>query len=122
MKYYDASALLPGCLGCVRSFARQKRLTRSPEFVSPAQLVELPRELHRRFPDKKIILTCAGHKREKSKMSDLLAAPDLQPWRVFAGDLDLLELAAVMQASCPHFSGDTGRRHIAWMTGVPNVS
>jgi ADP-heptose:LPS heptosyltransferase len=55
-------------------------------------------------------------------MSDLLAAPDFQPWRVFAGDLDLLELAAVMQASCLHFSGDSGRLHIAWMTGVPTVS
>jgi ADP-heptose:LPS heptosyltransferase len=87
-----------------------------------AQLSEFLRHLHRRFPDKKIILTCAGNEREKSKMSALLASLNFQPWRVFAGDLDLLELTAIVQASCLHMGGDSGGLHVAWMTGVPTVT
>ena len=87
-----------------------------------AQLSELLCGLHRRFPDKKIILTCAANEREKRKMSALLATLDFQPWRVFAGELDLLELSAIVQVSCCHLGGDSGGLHIAWMTGVPTVT
>ena len=87
-----------------------------------AQLSELLRDLHRRWPDRKIILTSAGNERESRKMSALLASLDFQPWRVFAGDLDLLELAAIVQASCLHLGGDSGGLHVAWMTGVPTVT
>jgi ADP-heptose:LPS heptosyltransferase len=87
-----------------------------------AQLVELLRGLHRRFPDKKIILTCAASEREKRKMSALLSSLDFRPWRVFSGDLDLLEFAAAVQASCLHLGGDSGGLHVAWMTGVPTVT
>lgn len=87
-----------------------------------AQLSELLRDLHRRWPDGKIILTSAANDREKAKMSALLASLDFQPWRVFAGDLDLLEFAAVVQASRLHLGGDSGGLHVAWMTGVPTVT
>ena len=87
-----------------------------------AQLSELLRDLHRRWPDRKIILTSAGNERERRKMSALLASLDFQPWRVFAGDLDLLELAVIVQASCLHLGGDSGGLHVAWMTGVPTVT
>jgi ADP-heptose:LPS heptosyltransferase len=87
-----------------------------------AKLSELLCELHRRFPEKKIILTCSGHVREKTKMSALLAALDFKPWRVFAGELDLLELAALLQSSSLHLGGDSGGLHVAWMTGVPTVT
>ena len=87
-----------------------------------AQLSGLLRGLHGHFPDKKIILTCAANEREKRKMSALLAALDFQPWRVFAGDIDLLELAVIVQESCLHLGGDSGGLHVAWMTGVPTVT
>jgi len=87
-----------------------------------AQLAELLCALHRRFPDKKIILTSAGNEREKRKMSALLGSLDFQAWRVFLGDLDLLELAAIVQASCLHLGGDSGGLHVAWMTRVPTVT
>ena len=87
-----------------------------------AQMSEVLRQIHRRFPDKKLILTCAGNEREKSKMSALLATLNFQPWRVFAGDLDLLELAGLVQASDLHLGGDSGGLHVAWMTGVPTVT
>lgn len=90
--------------------------------LPPAQLSELLRGLRRRFPGKKIILTCATSEREKRKMSALLAALDFQPWRVFAGDLDLLEMAAIVQESCLHLGGDSGGLHVAWMTSVPTVT
>ncbi len=86
------------------------------------QLAEVLRQMHRRFPDKRIILTCAGNDREKGKMTALLASLDFQPWRVFSGDLNLLELAALVQASSVHLGGDSGGLHIAWMTGVPTVT
>jgi heptosyltransferase-3 len=86
------------------------------------QLAEFLRELHRRLPDRKIILTCAGTEREKSKMATLLAALDFQPWGVFAGDLDLLTLCAIMQSSHLHIGGDSGGLHVAWMTGTPTVT
>jgi heptosyltransferase-1 len=87
-----------------------------------AQLTELLCRLYRRFLNKKIILTCAANERERRKMSALLGSLDYQPWRVFSGDLDLLELAAVVEASCLHLGGDSGGLHVAWMTGVPTVT
>jgi ADP-heptose:LPS heptosyltransferase len=87
-----------------------------------AQMSEVLRQIHRRFPDKKLILTCAGNERETTKMSALLATLNFQPWRIFAGELDLLELAALVQASDLHLGGDSGGLHVAWMTGVPTVT
>ena len=86
------------------------------------QLATLLNEIHRRFPGRKIVLTCAANEREKSKMSALLAALDFQPWRVFPGNLDLLEFASLVKASCLHIGGDSGGLHVAWMTGVPSVT
>jgi ADP-heptose:LPS heptosyltransferase len=86
------------------------------------QLATLLNEIHRRFPGRKIVLTCAANEREKSKMSALLAALDFQPWRVFPGNLDLLEFAALVKANCLHIGGDSGGLHVAWMTGVPSVT
>jgi ADP-heptose:LPS heptosyltransferase len=86
------------------------------------QLTALLNEIHRRFPDKKIILTCAANERERCKMSALLAALDFQPWRIFPGNLDLLEFAALVKASCLHIGGDSGGLHVAWMTDVPTVT
>jgi ADP-heptose:LPS heptosyltransferase len=85
-------------------------------------LSELLRQMHRRFPDKQIILTCAANDREKAKMAALQASLDFQPWRIFAGDLDLLELAALVQASSIHMGGDSGGLHVAWMTRTPTVT
>jgi len=44
------------------------------------------------------------------------------PWRVFAGNLNLIQLAAVIQHSAVHLCGDTGTLHMALMTGTPTVS
>jgi ADP-heptose:LPS heptosyltransferase len=86
------------------------------------QLAEFLNELHRRFGTHKIILSCSGSEREKAKMAALLPSLNFTPWRVFSGDLDLLELAALIQRAAIHLGGDSGGLHVAWMTGVPTVS
>ena len=55
-------------------------------------------------------------------MTALLGSLDFQPSRVFAGDLNLLEFAALVQASCLHLGGDSGGLHVAWMANVPTVT
>jgi len=90
--------------------------------LPPNQLSELLRQIHRGFPDKQIILTCAANEREKTKMTALLGSLDFQPSRVFAGDLSLLEFAALVQASCLHLGGDSGGLHVAWVANVPTIT
>ena len=55
-------------------------------------------------------------------MERLLSQLDFTPWRIFAGELDLLEFAAVVQASSLNLSGDSGGNHVAWMVGAPSVT
>jgi len=90
--------------------------------LPPAQLVEFIAGLQARWPDKKLVLSCAPTERERNKMDALLKQLSRPPWRVFAGELNLLQLAAVIQHSAAHLCGDTGTLHIALMTGTPIVS
>jgi ADP-heptose:LPS heptosyltransferase len=52
----------------------------------------------------------------------LLALLPQKPWRVFPGNLNLMEIAAVIKNSAAHFGGDTGTLHIAVMTQTPVVA
>lgn len=89
--------------------------------LPPAQLVALLTALEQKFPDKKIALSCAPTDRERGKMVALLTRLPNKPWRVFAGNLSLTQLAAVIRHSALHFSGDTGPLHLAAMTNTPAV-
>ena len=86
------------------------------------QMVQLLNDLSSRFGSYRIILSCSGSEREKAKMAALLPRLNFTPWRVFSGDLDLLELAALVQRASVHLGGDSGGLHVAWMTGVPTVT
>ena len=90
--------------------------------LPPAQLAELVRALPARWPGKKLVLSGAPTERERSKMDALLRQLPHPPWRVFAGELNLLQLAAVIQHSAAHLCGDTGTLHMALMTRTPAVS
>ncbi len=90
--------------------------------LPPAQFVELVAALEKKFPDKKIALSCAPTERELKKMEALLALLPQKPWRVLAGNLNLTQLAAVIQHSAVHFCGDTGTLHLAAMTNTPTVA
>jgi ADP-heptose:LPS heptosyltransferase len=86
------------------------------------QFAELMTILEGRFPEKRWVLTSAPTGRERGKMDALVAYLRRKPWRVFAGELNLVQLAAVIKHSAVHLSGDTGTLHLAAMTGTPSVS
>lgn len=90
--------------------------------LAPEQLAELIAALAGTFPEKKIALSCAPTPRELKKMEELLPRLPQKPWRVFAGNLDLMQLAAMIQHSALHFCGDTGPFHLAVMTNTPTVA
>ena len=90
--------------------------------LPPAQLAELIAALAKKFPEKKLALSCAPTPREKEKLEKLLALLPQKPWRVFAGNLNLVQLTAVIQGSALHFCGDTGPFHLAVMTNTPTVA
>jgi ADP-heptose:LPS heptosyltransferase len=90
--------------------------------LPPEQLVEVVGILESRFPEKRWVLSGAPTERERRKMEALVASLQRKPWRVFGGELNLVQLAAVIQSSAVHLSGDTGTLHLAFMTGTPSVS
>ena len=90
--------------------------------LPPAQLAELIAALGEKFPDKKLAVSCAPTPREREKLAQLLGQLAQPPWRVFAGNLSLMQLAAVIQHSAVHFCGDTGPFHLAVMTDTPTVA
>ena len=89
--------------------------------LAPPQLAELIAALARDFPGKKLVISCAPTDREQKKMAELLALLPQKPWRVLAGELNLTQLATVIQHSALHFCGDTGTLHLALMTGAKSV-
>ena len=90
--------------------------------LPPEQLAELIGALRRRFPEKRLALSCAPAPRELEKMKHLLALLSEKPWRVLAGTLNLEQVTAVIRYSAVHFCGDTGTLHLAVMTGTPAVA
>jgi ADP-heptose:LPS heptosyltransferase len=90
--------------------------------LPPGQLVEFITALEKIFPKKRWVISCAPTRRELQKMEALLALLPQKPWRVFAGNLNLTQLAAVIQKSALHFCGDTGTFHLAVMTQTPVVA
>ena len=78
--------------------------------------------LHIKYPYMKIILSCASTERELDKMTQLLNLLSFQPWKVFPGNLNLVQLVSVIKNSLLHLSGDTGSMHIAFMTETPTLS
>lgn len=85
-------------------------------------LIELINGLNRKWPSKKIVLSCAPVAREINKMNELINRLSFIPWRVYSGNLALPQLVAIIASSCLHFSGDTGPIHIAVMTETPSIS
>jgi heptosyltransferase-3 len=90
--------------------------------LPPEQLAELIDALAEHWPDKKLVLSCAPTERERGKLESLLKQLSRPPWRLLAGELNLMQLAAVIQHSALHLCGDTGTLHLALMTGAPCVS
>jgi heptosyltransferase-3 len=90
--------------------------------LPPEQFAALVAALVKIYPDKRLVLSCAPAERERAKMTALLSLLPVKPWHVFAGNLNMVQLAAVIQHSALHVSGDTGPLHLALMTNTPSVS
>jgi ADP-heptose:LPS heptosyltransferase len=90
--------------------------------LPPEQLIELITGLEERFPEQRWVLSGAPTERERKKMEALVARLPSKPWRVFAGELSLVQLAAVIKHCSVHLSGNTGTVHLALMTGTRSVS
>lgn len=90
--------------------------------LSPEQLAELIGALAKKFPQRRWVFSCAPTEREQKKMESLLPLLPIKPWHVFAGNLSLVQVAAVIQHGALHLCGDTGTLHLALMTGTPSVS
>jgi lipopolysaccharide heptosyltransferase III len=86
------------------------------------QMAELIAALTARFPGKRWVISGGPTERERRKMAELLSRLSREPWKVFPGSLNLMQLAAVIQHSALHLSADSGPLHLAVMTGVPTVS
>jgi ADP-heptose:LPS heptosyltransferase len=84
-----------------------------------AALLDRVRELR---PELRIVLTCAGDGRSRSRMAALVASLREPPWKVHAGDLDVAALAALIESSALSLSADTGSLHLAMMAGTPTVA
>jgi ADP-heptose:LPS heptosyltransferase len=87
-----------------------------------AQLAELMTALHGRFPGLKLVVSAAPNERERAKLEDLLKRLPFTPWKVFAGNLDLMGLVSVLGGARLHLGGDSGGIHLAVMANAPTVS
>jgi ADP-heptose:LPS heptosyltransferase len=96
--------------------------TQDRKELPQSQLAGLVRGLLERFPEKRVVVSCAPNERERGKLAALLAVLPVAPWRVFDGTLRLLDLASVIAGSAVHFGGDSGAVHLALMAGTPSVS
>jgi ADP-heptose:LPS heptosyltransferase len=86
------------------------------------QLVELMTALNERFPELKWVVSAAPNERERAKLEDLLKRLPFTPWKVFAGNLDLMGLVSVLGGARLHLGGDSGGIHLAVMANTPTVS
>lgn len=90
--------------------------------LPPEQIVELIQSLMKCWPEQRLAVSCAPTERERKKMESLLALLPDKPWRVFAGELNLTQLTAVIRCSALHLCGDTGTLHLALMAGARTVA
>jgi ADP-heptose:LPS heptosyltransferase len=90
------------------------------ELAEP-QMADLLDALHREHPHLRLVLSCGPTGRERDALERLLGRLATPPWRVFAGTLDIPQLAAVIQGAALHLSPDTGSFHLAQLAGTPYV-
>ncbi len=85
-------------------------------------LAEFLNNAHAARPDLAIVLSTAPNLREQNKLAALRPLLRFEPWRIFSGDLNLVELAEVIRRARLHLGGDSGALHVALMMGTPTLS
>lgn len=110
-------------LGDARGYVHISPFTTQDHKELPlAELAELINGLQADPAAPPVAVSCAPNERERGKLCALLEHVERPPWRVFAGNLSLLELVAVIGGASVHFGGDSGALHLALMTNTPTVS
>jgi len=118
--HLQATGIMPADAGTY--FHLSPFTTADKKELAPEQLAEMIGLLGQQFPEGRWVISGAPNDRERSKMEKLLAVLPCKPWKVFAGQLTLAQLAAVIQHAALHLCGDTGTLHLALMVGAPAVS
>ncbi|MDR1191474.1 MAG: hypothetical protein LBK60_07415 [Verrucomicrobiales bacterium] len=118
----DVERRVDQLLGGQRGFMHLSPFTTGDEREPrPAQLAALLNQLHRQRPDTPLVISTAPTAREAEKTRRLLALLDFTPWKIFAGELDVAGLAAVIARARLHLGGDSGGLHVAQMMNTPVV-
>jgi len=68
------------------------------------------------------VISCAANEREKNKLEKLLKLLKRKYICIFPGNLNIVELTALVSRSSLHIGGDSGVLHIALMTDTPSIS
>lgn len=90
--------------------------------LSLETMANLINQFKLKWPNINIVLSCAPFEREIVQMNHLLNQLNFKPWKVFKGDLNLIQLTGIIGYSKLHLSGDTGTLHLALMTATPSIS
>lgn len=78
--------------------------------------------LLQRYPQHQLLVSCAAVRREVDEIHAMIPPPLAGRVQVFAGSLDLAQLALVLSRAEAHLGPDTGSLHLAWLSGAKTVS
>jgi len=110
-------------LGAARSFVHVSPFATQDEKELPAEvLAEFLNAAQAAQPDLAFVLSTAPNERERTKLAALRAKLKFEPWKIFPGDLNLVELAELMRRARLHLGGDSGALHVALMAGTKTLS
>jgi ADP-heptose:LPS heptosyltransferase len=114
---------LDGLLGDNRPFVHVSPFATQNEKELPlVQLAELLNVVATSQPKFALVLSTSPSAREKEKLTELRHLLRFEPWRIFSGDLNLVEFAALLRRARLHLGGDSGALHVALMTGTPTLA
>jgi heptosyltransferase-1 len=85
------------------------------------QVTEVLERLFEERPSLRVAISSPDRPRDRRALDELVDALSFQPWKVFAGTLDVPQLHAVIEGAALHLSGDTASMHLAWLAGTPSV-
>jgi heptosyltransferase-3 len=110
-------------LGAERAFVHVSPFATQDEKELPVEtLAEFLNAAAAARPDLAWVLSTAPNERERAKLAGLRVKLKFEPWKIFPGDLDLVELTELMRRARLHLGGDSGALHVALLAGTPTLS
>ena len=96
--------------------------TQDEKELSEAALADFLNAAAAARPDLAWVLSTAPNERERTKLASLRQRLKFEPWKIFPGDLNLVELTELMRRARLHLGGDSGALHVALMAGTKTLS